>query len=193
MIGFTGSAATTAVQVGYPISDIVAKAIFGVLIYVIAALKSETEPAYYPENDSCPSPLYTQLMDTQRDEREFLAEAQMYRDRAGTQNLFDKRKNQWGWTGFSTQDLRLNQLMARMVAQIHNWWSIFTRIGTGRGDSGAGVVGTCDCAENQTRQPGAFEHLQIARQSQAGSQLSRPDQPVSEVVCHACRAVAGRA
>ena len=46
MIGFTGSAATTAVQVGYTISDIVAKAMFGVLIYMIAARKSETEPAY---------------------------------------------------------------------------------------------------------------------------------------------------
>lgn len=46
MIGFTGSSATTAVQVGYTISDIVAKAMFGVLIYMIAARKSETEPAY---------------------------------------------------------------------------------------------------------------------------------------------------
>jgi len=46
MIGFTGSDAVTAVQVGYTISDIVAKAMFGVLIYMIAARKSETEPAY---------------------------------------------------------------------------------------------------------------------------------------------------
>ncbi len=43
MIGFTGGAATTAVQVGYTIADVVAKAVFGVLIYMIAARKSEVE------------------------------------------------------------------------------------------------------------------------------------------------------
>jgi bacteriorhodopsin len=46
MLGITGGNATTAVQVGYTISDIVAKAMFGVLIYMIAARKSESEPKY---------------------------------------------------------------------------------------------------------------------------------------------------
>jgi len=43
MIGFTGGNATTAVQVGYTIADIVSKAVFGVLIYMIAIRKSEAE------------------------------------------------------------------------------------------------------------------------------------------------------
>jgi bacteriorhodopsin len=43
MIGFTGGAATTAVQVGYTISDIVAKAVFGLLIYAIAVRKTQAE------------------------------------------------------------------------------------------------------------------------------------------------------
>ena len=43
MIGFTGGGAATAVQVGYTIADIVAKAMFGVLIYLIAARKTEAE------------------------------------------------------------------------------------------------------------------------------------------------------
>lgn len=43
MIGFTGGAAETAVQVGYTIADIVAKAVFGVVIYMIAVRKSEVE------------------------------------------------------------------------------------------------------------------------------------------------------
>ncbi|MBC7624430.1 MAG: bacteriorhodopsin [Aeromicrobium sp.] len=43
MIGFTGGAATTAVQVGYTVADVVAKAVFGVLIYMIAVRKSEAE------------------------------------------------------------------------------------------------------------------------------------------------------
>ena len=43
MIGFTGGAATTAVQVGYTVADVVAKVAFGVFIYVIAVRKSAAE------------------------------------------------------------------------------------------------------------------------------------------------------
>ena len=45
MLGLTGGAAETAVQVGYTIADIVAKALFGVLIFMIALRKSEHETA----------------------------------------------------------------------------------------------------------------------------------------------------
>ncbi len=45
MIGFSGTAAVTAVQVGYTVADVIAKAAFGVLIYMIAVRKSEHEPA----------------------------------------------------------------------------------------------------------------------------------------------------
>jgi bacteriorhodopsin len=48
MIGLTGGAATTAVQVGYSIADIVAKAVFGVLIYMIAVRKTEAETSTAP-------------------------------------------------------------------------------------------------------------------------------------------------
>jgi len=63
-------------------------------------------------------------------ERHLLAVAQMYRDRADAENMFDELKNQWGWTGFTTQDHKRSQLMARIVALIFNWWSIFTRMAT---------------------------------------------------------------
>ena len=43
MLGLTGAAAETFVQVGYTIADVVAKAVFGVLIYMIAVRKSEAE------------------------------------------------------------------------------------------------------------------------------------------------------
>ena len=68
---------------------------------------------------------------TSWEEPEIMAVAQAYRDRADAENMFDELKNQWGWTGFSTQDLKRSQLMARIVALVFNWWSIFTRIGTG--------------------------------------------------------------
>ena len=56
------------------------------------------------------------------------AVAQLYRDRADCENVFDEIKNQWGWSGFMTRDLKRCRVMARLVALIHNWWSIFTRL-----------------------------------------------------------------
>ena len=52
--------------------------------------------------------------------------AQLYRDRATSENNFDELKNQWGWGGFVTQDIFRSQVSARIVAQVYNWWSLFT-------------------------------------------------------------------
>lgn len=43
MLGIAGSTAAVGVQVGYTIADVLAKAVFGVLIYMIAVRKSEYE------------------------------------------------------------------------------------------------------------------------------------------------------
>lgn len=43
MLGLSGGTATTAVEVGYSIADVVAKAVFGILIYLIAVRKSEAD------------------------------------------------------------------------------------------------------------------------------------------------------
>ena len=61
-------------------------------------------------------------------EAEVLTIAQWYRDRADAENVFDELKNQWGWTGFTTHDLRRSQLMARIVALVFNWWSLYVRL-----------------------------------------------------------------
>jgi hypothetical protein len=53
---------------------------------------------------------------------------QHYRDRADCENNFDEIKNQWGWGGFVTQKLKPCRLMARMIALIYNWWSLFMRL-----------------------------------------------------------------
>lgn len=52
---------------------------------------------------------------------------QLYRDRCDCENSFDELKNQWGWGGFTTQDMYRNQIMARAVALIYNWWSWYVR------------------------------------------------------------------
>ena len=61
-------------------------------------------------------------------EHEILTLAQLYRDRADAENNFDELKNQWGWGGFTTQDLARCRLMARMVALVYNWWTLFVRL-----------------------------------------------------------------
>ena len=41
MVGISGPAASAAEQIGYSVADVVAKAVFGVLIWAIAAAKSD--------------------------------------------------------------------------------------------------------------------------------------------------------
>jgi hypothetical protein len=69
---------------------------------------------------------YTVLVTSVADE--VLSIAQLYRDRAEAENIFDELKNPWGWTGFTTQDVRRCQILARTIAVIYNWWSLFTRL-----------------------------------------------------------------
>jgi len=63
-----------------------------------------------------------------RSRGEVLTLAQLYRDRADSENPFDELKNQWGWGGFTTRDLARCQIMARFVALIYNWWNLFVRL-----------------------------------------------------------------
>lgn len=59
---------------------------------------------------------------------EILTIAQHYRDRADSENVFDELKNQWGWGGYTTQDLKRCSLVARAVGLIYNWWNLYVRL-----------------------------------------------------------------
>jgi hypothetical protein len=59
---------------------------------------------------------------------EILTLGQLYRDRVDAENAFDELKNQWGWGGFTTQDLTRCRLLAGTIALIYNWWSLFVRL-----------------------------------------------------------------
>jgi len=61
---------------------------------------------------------------------EVLSIAQLYRDRGDGENNYDELKNQWGWCGFTTQDRDRCALMARIIALIYNWWTLYTRLVT---------------------------------------------------------------
>jgi hypothetical protein len=54
--------------------------------------------------------------------------AQLYRDRGDSENPFDELKNQWGWAGFTTADINRCQIMARLIALIYNWWTLYSRL-----------------------------------------------------------------
>ena len=54
--------------------------------------------------------------------------AQLYRDRADCENALDELKNQWGWGGFTSRELKRTQVMAQIVAMVYNWWNIFARL-----------------------------------------------------------------
>jgi hypothetical protein len=61
-------------------------------------------------------------------ETELLTIGQLYRDRGDAENNFDELKNQWGWAGFTTHDLKRCRLMGRIVALVCNWWNLFVRL-----------------------------------------------------------------
>lgn len=42
-----------------------------------------------------------------------------YRDRADCENNFDELKNQWGWGGYTSRDVKSCRLMSRIIALIY--------------------------------------------------------------------------
>ena len=56
--------------------------------------------------------------------------AQHYRDRGDAENIYDEQKNQWGWGGYTTHDMKRCQIMARFIALVYNWWSLYVRLAT---------------------------------------------------------------
>ncbi len=52
----------------------------------------------------------------------------LYNPRGDNENCYDELKNQWGWGGFTLRDISRSELMARFIALIYNWWSIFTKL-----------------------------------------------------------------
>ena len=68
---------------------------------------------FYPEvvqNSKSPEYEYAVLVTNLRDS--IIAVSQLYRDRGDCENIFDELKNQWGWEGFTTHDVKRTSLMA---------------------------------------------------------------------------------
>lgn len=50
-----------------------------------------------------------------------------YNPRGDNENCYDELKNQWGWGGFTLRDLPRSELMARFIALVYNWWSVYAK------------------------------------------------------------------
>jgi len=61
-------------------------------------------------------------------DNEIVTLAQHYRDRGDSENNFDELKNQWGWCGFTTRDLKRCNIIGKFIALIYDWWNIFVRL-----------------------------------------------------------------
>jgi hypothetical protein len=61
-------------------------------------------------------------------ENEIMTLSQHYRDRGDSENNFDELKNQWGWCGFTTRDLKRCNIIGKFIALIYDWWNIFVRL-----------------------------------------------------------------
>ena len=57
-----------------------------------------------------------------------VALARLYRERADAENIYDELKNQWGWGGYTTQQLGPSRIMANLVALVYNWWHLYARL-----------------------------------------------------------------
>lgn len=58
----------------------------------------------------------------------------LYQDRADNENCYDELKNQWGWAGYNTRDLKRSRVAAQLVGLVYNWWSLFVKL-VEQGDS----------------------------------------------------------
>jgi hypothetical protein len=91
--------------------------------------KHQEEFAFIEANGPSKQYEYNVLVTSLNDE--LITLTQHYRDRSDSENNFDELKNQWGWGGYTTQDLKRCRLMSKIVALIYNWWTLFVRLAKG--------------------------------------------------------------
>ena len=124
---------------------------------------------------------------------EILTLGQLYRDRADCENVFDELKNQWGWGGFTTQDLTRCRLLAGMVALIYNWWSLFVRLADPEHHREAitsrPLAAVGDRPTNPTCRPSDADHQQHARHARQGTPRLRPYRRLPGRTAENCGAV----
>ncbi len=92
------------------------------------ALPAATEGEFDSVEHLKSGPDYEYIVLVTNDTLPIVALAKLCRDRADCENVFDEIKNQRGWAGFVTRDLKSYRIIARLIALVYNWWNVFTRL-----------------------------------------------------------------
>ncbi len=104
---------------------------------------------------------------------ELAAIGQRYRDRCDCRACqvsgFDEPQRQWGWGGFTTQDLHRSQLTARAVALIYNGWSWTVRAVSHAGQTMLYLTPTWTAARPQPSVASAWWPSSAARATSSSS------------------------
>lgn len=99
----------------------------GILQQEILSDQSKQLTFHFAEIDNKTSAYEHAVLVTNLDDEIFTL-AHHYRDRGDSENNFDELKNQWGWCGYTTQDLKRCKIIGKFIALIYDWWNIFTRL-----------------------------------------------------------------
>ena len=97
-----------------------------VVLERVASERAQQEIIFADENQ--PIKVWEYAVLVTNTQHSVIALGQLYRDRADCENGFDELKNQWGLSGYSTQDIERCDLSAKAVAPIYNWWSWYCRM-----------------------------------------------------------------
>jgi hypothetical protein len=120
---------------------------------------------------------------------EILSLGQLYRDRADCENSFDELKNQWGWGGFTTRDLKRCRLMAGCVALMFNCWNLFVRLADPdhhRIIARPSPAGPCCCKRSAARPAMPAVPPSPSPQATASTRAPAPASPASPAFSRSC-------
>ncbi len=125
-------------------------------------------------------------------DNEILTIAQLYRDRADCENIFDELKNQWGWGGFTTSDLARCRIAARTVAGLQ-LVEYLCALGRARQTSGSdhqpATSSRWHCRAHPSRPPNDAADRDRARPCRLGAQCARWRRPLPPRARRKCGAV----
>lgn len=72
--------------------------------------------------------IHAYVTDLTKEQAEGFQIIELYKQRADSENVFDELKNQWGFTGFSSQQAVVSESASRILLLTYNLWTMFTRV-----------------------------------------------------------------
>ena len=128
-------------------------------------------------------------------DEELEALVQLYRESDDAENNFDELKTQWGWTGYTTRDLKRSRVMAGVIAFVYNCGDCSREWRQGRSDhdaaagAAAAAAAARHCAPYAERTSNHADDHEFARQGKTGPASLGGGQRLSQARGGNCGAV----